>query len=523
MPRQEDAGSGMAGLVAALFDEAPVGIARLDLDGVIVRCNSRLAGLLGHQPGMLVGGAFAEAFAAEDRGAVRARLARLAAGSVRRVTLDTARLLPAQQGGAMRAVHLAATAIADDGQPQPCGLLVHVLGGGEGDPPECSVPAQQMQVLGQLTGSIAHDFNNLIAAILGSCESALGEIRPGNPGHDDLAVIRTTALRARGLVGQLLAFVRKQPLRPMPLHLDRAIDGLLPLLRRLAGTAITIDVQHAAALPPVRIDSGQFDQVIVNLAVNARDAMPRGGRLSLRTEVVAGTAPAGCGDIVAPAEFCVLVEVVDTGSGIPRAIIGEIFAPLFTTKPAGQGTGLGLATVHGIVQQNGGRIEVDSSEGIGTTFRLLLPAVPCADGPCAEPPPPPDKPSPLPPSAAPRREARVLLVEDEGVIRSFAARALRSRGWSVAEAGDGSSAVQALHQPAQPCDLLLIDMKLPDMAGTEVIRQARLRHPDLPVVVISGELSAGEALDPADHRLSLLAKPFTLAELVARVHRLLER
>jgi len=528
MARQKDAGGGMADLLAALFDEAPVGIARLDRDGGIVRCNSRLAVLLGHQPETIVGRAFAEAFSVGDREPVRARLAELAAGSGRRVTVDNVRLLPVQTGEAMRAVHLVATAIAGDGPP--CGLLVHVLDGGKRDRQEpLSNPAQKLQVLGQLAGGIAHDFNNLVAAILGSCELALGEIHPGAAGHDDLVSARATALRARGLVRQLLALVRGQPLQPVPLHPDRAIDELLPLLRRLVGRGITLDVQHAAALPPVRIDPGQFDQVIINLAVNARDAMPRGGRLSLRTAVVAAAASAGGGDVaVPPAEPCVLVDVADTGSGIPPEIIGEIFAPLFTTKPAGQGVGLGLATVHDIVERSGGRIEVDSSEGIGTTFRLLLPAAPCAAGPSAEPPappaaPPPAAPPPQQPSVAPHREARLLLVEDEAVIRSFAARALRRRGWWVAEAGDGSSAVHALHEPAQPFDLLLIDLKLPDMAGTEVIRQARLQHPDLPVVVISGELSASEALDPADHGVSLLAKPFTLAELVARVQWLLER
>ena len=522
MARQKDAGGGMADLLAALFDEAPVGIARLDRDGGIVRCNSRLAVLLGHQPDAIVGRAFAEAFSVGDREPVRALLAELAAGSGRRVTVDNVRLLPVQTGEAMRAVHLVATAIAGDGPP--CGLLVHVLDGGKRDRQEpLSDPAQKLQVLGQLAGGIAHDFNNLVAAILGSCELALGEIHPGAAGHDDLVSARATALRARGLVRQLLALVRGQPLQPVPLHADRAIDELLPLLRRLAGSAITLDVRHAATLPPVLIDPGQFDQVIINLAVNARDAMPRGGRLSLRTAAVAETAPAGRGGVAVAAQPWVQVEVADTGSGIPRAIIGEIFAPLFTTKPAGQGTGLGLATVQGIVQQSGGRIEVDSSEGAGTTFRLLLPAARCTAGAAAEPPVPPAVPPPLPPRRALLRAARVLLVEDEGTIRSFAARALRSHGCAVAETGDGARAVQALQQPGQPFDLLLIDLKLPDVPGTEVIRQARSRRPDLPVVVISGELNAGEALDPADCRLSLLAKPFTLAELVARVRCLLER
>lgn len=517
MTGEANAGHGMTDLAAALFEESPVGIARLDRGGGILICNAALATLLGQQEGSLIDRAFADVFAAEYRDEVRAQLAQLARGAARRITLANVRLGGADEGHEQRAVQVFASVVG--GQNEPGELLVHVLDGSERDQGELqSAHDRKLQALGQVASGIAHDFNNLIGAILGSCEMALTEIRAGASGHDDLASVRATALRARDLVRQLLAFARKQPPRPVLLHLDRAIDDLLPLLRRLLGGATVVEVRHAAPLPLVRMVPGRFDQVIINLAVNAGDAMPRGGRLSLRTTAVSRTASAEPGTGVLPAGTYVQIEVADTGSGIAKEVIGEIFAPFFSTKPAGKGTGLGLATVSGIVRQSGGCVEVDSAEGVGATFRILLPAVePAAisDLPAPSPMPPTE------PACTPLPGARILLVEDEAAIRSFVARALRARRWVVAEVEDGASAIQALRRPDQTFDLLLTDLKLPDMPGTEVIRQARLDRPDIPVVVISGELGTGEAFNPGDRRLLLLNKPFTLTDLVAQVQRLL--
>ena len=509
----------MADALNALFAESPFGIARLDCGGGIVGCNAVLARILDYQPSTLSGRAFADAFAAEDRDDVRAQLAKLVMGTARRITMENLRLAGAG-GTGTRAVQLFGTVIEGEGELR--GLLVHVLEITERYHLEMRFAhAQKLQALGQLAGSIAHDFNNLITVILGSCELLLNDVRPGSPGYDDLAHIRATALRARELVRQLLSFARKQPLRPIPLRLDRAINDLLPLLRRLLGSAITIEVQHAAPLPLARMDPGRFDQVIINLAVNARDAMPSGGRLSLRTTAVSLPAPARVADGALPEGSFVQVEVADTGCGIPKEIIGEIFAPFFTTKAAGEGTGLGLATVHGIVRQSGGHVEVDSAQGAGATFRILLPvAEPVAPAAVdrstvAPEPRTTGRTNPL------RSKATVLLVEDEEVVRRFAARALRGQGWTVREAADGESALSALAGEGG-IDLLLTDLKLPDIPGTAVIEQARRARPELPVVLISGELTAEEALDPTDGRLSVLAKPFTLAELVAQAQRLLE-
>ncbi|MFO1145422.1 MAG: ATP-binding protein [Rhodospirillales bacterium] len=408
-----------------------------------------------------------------------------------------------------------------EGDGELRGLLVHVLEVTERYHLEMRLAhAEKLQVLGQLAGSITHDFNNLIAVILGCCDALMKGTRAGTAGSEELGQIRATALRARDLVRRLLSFARKQPPRPIPLRLDRAIDELVPLLRRLMGPAITLEVQHAAPLPLARMDPGRFDQAIINLAANARDAMPAGGRLWLRTAAVSPL-PAGLAD-GAPAEGSyVQVEVADTGCGIAPEVIGRIFTPFFTTKPAGKGTGLGLASVREAVRQSGGDVEVASEPGAGATFRILLPAAGparLAEGRAAV--------------AQALRAGRggggaagaaaaLLLVEDEDAVRRFAARALRGHGWTVREAPDGESALAALAEDGG-FDLLLTDLQLPDITGTAVIEQARNARPDLPVVIMSGELGAGAGLDPAVGRLAVLPKPFTLVELIAQVQRLLD-
>jgi two-component system cell cycle sensor histidine kinase/response regulator CckA len=503
----------------ALFEESPFGIAHLDSGGGIVQCNGILAKMLGLSVSALTGRAFADAFAAEDRDDVRAHLAKLVMRTARRNTIENLRLA-AKDNGAERAVQLFTTAIERDGELR--GLLAHVLDTTERYHLEMGFAhAQKLQALGQLAGSIAHDFNNLITAMLGSCELLLNETRPGSSGYDDLSHIRATALRARDLVRQLLTFARKQPLRPIPLRLDRAIEDLLPMLRPLLGAGIAIDTSHAPRLPLARMDPGRFDQVIVNLAVNARDAMRGSGRLSLNTRAVSFVTPTQLADVVMPAGPFVQVEVSDTGTGIPKEIIDDIFQPFFTTKPVGEGTGLGLATVYGIIRQSGGYIGVDSALGAGATFRILLPAAEPAME-IAESSAPASTATWIetrPPLERSTRAATILLVEDDEAVRRFAARALRGRGWTVMEAADGESALRALAGGA-PFDVLLSDMTLPDIHGSVVIEQARRGRSRLQVVIISADISSYEE-EETDRRLFRLSKPFSLAELIACVERVL--
>lgn len=509
----------IADVFDALFEESPFGIARLDSGGGIIQCNATLAQMLGLPVSALKGRAFADAFAAEDRDDVRAHLAKLVMRTARRNSIENLRLA-AKDNGAERAVQLFTTAIERDGEL--CGLLAHVLDTTERYHLEiASAHAQKLQALGQLAGSIAHDFNNLITAMLGSCELLLNETRPGSSGYDDLSHIRATALRARDLVRQLLTFARKQPLRPIPLRLDRAIEDLLPMLRPLLGAGIGIDTFHAPQLPLARMDPGRFDQVIVNLAVNARDAMRGSGRLSLSTQGVSFATPTQLGEVMMPAGPFVQVEMRDTGTGIPKEIIDDIFQPFFTTKPLGEGTGLGLATAYGIIRQSGGYIGVDSALGSGATFRILLPAAEPAMEPAEN-----SAPASIstwietrPPQGRSTRAASILLVEDDEAVRRFAARALRGRGWTVTEAADGESALRAMAGNV-PFDVLLSDMTLPDIHGSVVVEQARRGQSRLKVVVISADISAW-AEEEMDRRVSRLSKPFSLAELVTCVERVL--
>lgn len=512
----------LADAFRTLFEDSPFGIARLDGGGAIISCNQQLAHMLGGSPEGLRGRAFADAFAAEDRDDVRAQLAKLVMRAARRNTIENLRL--ASNGGDKeRAVQLFATAIEAGGEVR--GLLAHVVDTTERYQLEMGFAhGQKLQALGQLAGSIAHDFNNLITAMLGSCELLLNDSRPGSAGYDDLAHIRATAMRARDLVRQLLTFARKQPLRPIPLRLDRAVEDLLPMLRRLLGAAIVIETRHARPLPLARMDPGRFDQIVVNLAVNARDAMKEGGRLTITTRGLSFQTPAQLADGMRPAGNFVEITVADTGTGIPKEIIGDIFQPFFTTKPAGEGTGLGLATVYGIVRQSGGHISVDSAPGAGAAFRILLPAAePAAAAPrsaadgTASSPRPTEARHPQRPS---RSEATILLVEDDEAVRRFAARALRGRGWSVTEAADGESALLELADSAV-FDVMLTDLSLPDMSGTTVIEHARRDRARLPIIIISAELPADDEEAELDPRLFRLAKPFSLAELVAFVERVL--
>lgn len=373
--------------------------------------------------------------------------------------------------------------------------------------------SQKMQAIGQLAGGVAHDFNNVLTAILGYCDLLLTNHRPSDPSFPDIMQIKQNANRAAGLVRQLLAFSRRQTLRPQVIQLTDVISELSMLLRRLIGERITLDVQHGRDLWPVKVDVNQFEQVIVNLAVNARDAMSGGGVLTLRTANVTASETAEYSDgSLAPADY-VLIEVTDTGSGIPPAIIDKIFEPFFSTKDVGKGTGLGLSTVYGIVKQTGGNILVQSREGHGATFRVFLPRHVGGEAEDVLAPPEPEI-----RSADLTGQATVLLVEDEDAVRAFAARALSARGYNVVVAASGVEALQAFEQSSSRIELVVSDVVMPEMDGPTLLRELRARDPNLKVIFISGY--AEEAFSknlPEGEKFSFLPKPFTLKQLVAAV------
>ncbi len=385
---------------------------------------------------------------------------------------------------------------------------------GTGDDPEMKqamVQATKMQAVGQLAGGIAHDFNNILTAILGNCDLMLLRHTPGDSDYDDIQHIRSNSNRAANLTRQLLAFSRQQTLRPQILNLSDIVADVSHLLERLLGDNVELSVQHGRGLGAVRADPVQLEQVIVNLAVNARDAMPRGGVLTIATRAVGPADVAALpGDLVPPGDYS-LLAVGDTGTGIPADVLPKIFDPFFTTKDVGKGTGLGLATVYGIVKQSGGYIFADSVAGQGSLFSIYLPVHHGATE--AEPS-----------REAARSEARglhwgsgnILLVEDEDMVRAVAERALARAGYTVVTARQGEDGLEKFAAMAA-IDLVVSDVMMPQMDGPTMIADIRRQRPELPVLFMSGYAEEQLRDSIALPNVAFLAKPFSVAQLVEAV------
>ncbi|MCB1366681.1 MAG: response regulator, partial [Rhodobacteraceae bacterium] len=373
------------------------------------------------------------------------------------------------------------------------------------------IQSQKMQAIGQLAGGVAHDFNNLLTAISGYCDLLLLRHDEGDPDYGDLVQINQNANRAASLVNQLLAFSRKQNLMPERLDLRDLLSDLSHLLNRLIGEKVTLSVGCAEKLTMVRADKRQLEQVLMNLVVNARDAMPAGGDVRIDAEPLELTEELHRDRAVVGAGRYVSIRVADTGCGIAPERLGKIFEPFYTTKKTGEGTGLGLSMVYGIIKQTGGFIFVDSAPGQGTSFQILLPA---DESNATEAPAPP-----APEAVQPAKTGGVvLLVEDEAPVRSFAARALRMRGYEVLEAASAEEALATLDNPALKVDVFVTDVIMPGKDGPTWVREALVARPDVRVVFVSGY--AEESF--ADHQSRIahsvfLPKPFSLQELVDKV------
>jgi two-component system cell cycle sensor histidine kinase/response regulator CckA len=386
----------------------------------------------------------------------------------------------------------------------------------------------RMESVGQLAGGIAHDFNNVLSAIMMATDFLLNAHKPTDPSFQDIMQIKQNANRAASLVRQLLAFSRRQTLRPQVLDLGEVLTELTMLLRRLIGEKVSLEVKHGRDLWPVKADISQFEQVVVNLAVNARDAMPEGGKLSIRTKNVTPRESEEYAYKGMPAADYVLIEVTDTGTGIPPEIIDKIFEPFFSTKEVGKGTGLGLSTVYGIVKQTGGFVYPESFTGKGTTFRIFLPRhVPTAEEapqviPQGEVPGIADTPSlvdePPKPAADLTGHGTILLVEDEEGLRALNARGLASRGYTVLEAGNGVEALELFNEHEGKVDLVVSDVVMPEMDGPTLLKELRAINPNLKIIFVSGyaEEAFSKSL-PEGQQFSFLPKPFTLKQLVGAV------
>jgi signal transduction histidine kinase len=373
--------------------------------------------------------------------------------------------------------------------------------------------AQKMEAVGRLAGGVAHDFNNLLTVIAGRSELLLEELAPEHPSRDHAEQIERASARGAGLTHQLLAFSRQQILRPRVLDLNAAVVELERMLGRVIGEDIHVELDLDAGLGRVLADPSQVEQVLMNLAVNARDAMPRGGQLTFRTRSAAIDA-AAAERLAMPAGPCVLLEVRDTGVGIDEATRLRIFEPFFTTKESGKGTGLGLATVYGIVRQSGGAVEVESEPGQGTAFRLFLL--------CADPVERPAQP-PAVIGGPDTGDETILLLEDEAGVREMAERQLTARGYRVLAVAKCTDALELAERLDGPIDLLLTDVVLPQMSGPEVAARLGALRPGVKVLYVSGytddALDGHGVLGPG---ISFLAKPFTSAQLGRKVREVLD-
>jgi two-component system, cell cycle sensor histidine kinase and response regulator CckA len=378
---------------------------------------------------------------------------------------------------------------------------------------------QKMQAVGQLAGGIAHDFNNMLTAIIGFSDFLLMNHRPTDPAFQDIINIKQNANRAAGLVRQLLAFSRQQTLRPQVLQLGDVLSELSILLGRLLNENIELTLDQASELWPVKADLHQFEQVIINLAVNARDAMPDGGKLVIRTANVGEGETRALPPRQLPPGDYVLIQVIDTGTGMSDEVREKIFEPFFSTKEVGRGTGLGLSTVYGIVKQTGGYVFADSAMGRGTTMSVYLPRyVETASEIEAEKVErPPEKPKDL------TGRGTVLLVEDEDAVRSFAVRALAQRGYRVLEATTGTEALELFRSHHGDVDLVVSDVVMPEMDGPTLCDELRRERPDLKVIFISGYAEDAFRQHLAENEdFMFLQKPFDLKQLAAAVKAALE-
>ena len=374
------------------------------------------------------------------------------------------------------------------------------------------VQSQKMQAIGQLAGGVAHDFNNLLTAITGHCDLLLLRHKKTDQDYDDLLQINQNANRATALVSQLLAFSRKQILGPQNLQIWETLSDLTHLLDRLVGEKVQLRLEVDPVKRAVRADKRQLEQVVMNLVVNARDSMPEGGEILISTAGTEICEPMLRDRVAVPKGAYVSISIQDKGCGIASDKLQKIFEPFYTTKRTGEGTGLGLSTVYGIVKQTGGYIFVDSSVGQGTIFTLLLPASDLPSQEAASPP------SDIKLVANRPEGGAVLLVEDEATVRTFAARALRLCGYSVLVAESGERALEIAQNPTVKLDLFVTDVVMPGRGGPSWVREALQTCPHIRIIFMSGYAEDKLTADQSSVPNSIfLAKPFSLTQLASAV------
>ena len=493
-------------LEAVLFEAPDTGLLAIDRAGRVVRANGWLRRRLHSAADPRAGAAARELFVPADRDRVRAFLDDAASGA--RAAEPLRARMPAADGTDMP-VTMTAQVLREPDQAIS-GLLLRIADQSGALRLEAELAhGQKLQAVGQLAAGIAHDFNNLLTAVLGSADAALDRVGVDLETLGDLRQIRAAGERGSALVRQVLAFSRRQPLQPRIVAVNDAVRALAELLPRMLGAPHRLALELEEPGRRVRVDPAQFDQILVNLSMNARDAMPSGGTLTLRTGHQTVYRPFQDGlETITPGRY-VVIEATDTGIGIPPEILPHIFEPFFTTRRNSGGSGLGLSTVHGIARQSGGFVTVESRPNVGTTIRVYLPRHDGAE--VQDPSPPPPLPAPSPRQAS--TLGLVLLVEDGAAVRNLAERALRQAGWTVLVADSAEAALE--RAGTEPIDLLVSDIVLPGMDGATLLAHLRATRPDLPAILVSGYAESAVRGDLPPDGVAFLPKPYALKTLVA--------
>lgn len=500
---------------ARFFNDTPFAIATLNAQGKIVNTNAPFARVfdVSANENSIEGLAIADLIGEESRQGFADALSQVAENRSEIEPVD-AKLA----NNAERAVRLYVSASEDiEGSSEQ--VIIYTLDMSEYSRlQEQFAQGQKMQAVGQLAGGVAHDFNNVLTAIIGFSDMLLLRHKSNDPSFADIMQIRQSANRAAGLVRQLLAFSRRQTLRPQVLEIPTQIDDYFVLLKRLVGEKISLEVEHGRDVWPVKVDLVQLEQVVINLVVNARDAMPGGGEITLRTRNVPENEAETLTYRGMPAADYVLIEVKDQGTGIPEEVLEKMFEPFFSTKESGKGTGLGLSMVYGIIKQTGGFIYADTEMGAGTNFRIFLPrhipTVEEIEQKSVEPV---------------EREVvdltgreRILLVEDDESVMAFSARALEATGYEVFAADGGEEALEILDDIDNKIDLMISDVMMPEMDGPSLLVEVRKRLPDLKVIFVSGFAEDDIRGDLADDRsVEFLPKPYSFDQINTKVKEVL--
>lgn len=504
-----------------LFAEAPIGILLVDNKYTVMECNHAFHGVIRRPRGGIVGTSLSELIAPADRQQMMEKLAEVLGGTDQTKPLEVKMVSDREIITQVFVKRFGLVGREMGGEAEQSGLMLYFIDATEQKHLQVQfAQSQKMQAIGQLAGGVAHDFNNLLTAMIGFCDLLLQRHKPGDQSFNDIMQIKQNGNRAANLVRQLLAFSRQQTMQPKVLSLADVLSELTNLLRRLIGAQIKLEMVHGRDVGLVKVDQGQLEQVIINLVVNARDAMPNGGAVTIRTRNHKQETRVLRGQDDMPPGRYVAIEVADAGVGIPAENLQRIFEPFFSTKEIGSGTGLGLSTVYGIVRQTGGFVGVESVVGVGTTINVYLPVYEAAEGEIDAKPEEvrEDRPGPDLTGAG-----TILLVEDEDAVRVFSSRALRNKGYNILEARSGEEALDVLTKEGDKVDLIVSDVVMPQMDGPTLYKHVREKWPDIKVIFVSGytedrlreQFTSGETI-------YFLPKPFTLKQLAGKVKDVME-